>query len=246
MPSPRSLPIYGGRDAGPRPATRDTVKEALDAGTDPVLVVERIARHLDAIAKEHATLDIAGESKPACAKGCSYCCHQRVEVTAPEVFLLARVLRNAEDARRATRLAEVARSVAGMDGRAYHLAQARCALLGDDGACTVYEARPLACRRAHSTDVSVCEAVHLDPAREARVVPACPTLSWNLSSLVLGYLEGAAHAGQPPHQYELHAALAMAMADPASEERFLRGEDPLAAARTRRAEDLPALLGRAC
>ena len=35
-----------------------------------------------------------------------------------------------------------------------------CALLGEDGACTAYEARPGQCRRYHSTDLAPCKAFH--------------------------------------------------------------------------------------
>jgi hypothetical protein len=35
-----------------------------------------------------------------------------------------------------------------------------CALLGEDGACTAYEARPAQCRRYHSTSVDPCTAFH--------------------------------------------------------------------------------------
>jgi hypothetical protein len=86
--------------------------------------------------------------------------------------------------------------------------------------------------------------VHRDPTTDVRV-PFAATLQWNVSSLVLGWLEGSEHAGRPPHHYELHAALAIALGDDNAEARFLAGEDPLRAARTRAAEDLPFALGNA-
>ena len=126
----------------------------------------------------------------------------------------------------------------------------RCALLGDDGACTVYPARPMACRRAHSTDASICAAVHAEPTLEARI-PYAHTLQWNASALVLGWLEGCAHAGRPPHHYELHAALAIALADEDAERRFVAASgpdlepDPLGTARSRDPDELSRVLGRA-
>jgi hypothetical protein len=199
---------------------------------------------LDEVISRWMTLDVPGEPKPACARGCSHCCHGRVEATAPEVFLLVRHLRAHPDPDRDARIESTARAVAGMDGRARRMAQVPCALLGDQNECTAYPARPLACRRAHSTDASLCAAVHADPTLDARI-PTAQSLQWNASSLVLGWLEGCAHSGRAPHHYELHAALQLALADPDSEARFLAGEDSLHAALTIAADDLPRLLGRA-
>jgi Fe-S-cluster containining protein len=239
-----SLPIYGGLDAGPRPGAREQVRDALDAGASPIAVAERVEAALDDVMARWMALDVPGEAKPACARGCAHCCHVRVELTAPEAFLLARYLRAHPDAERDARVAATAAALQGMDGRAHHLAQVRCALLGEDGTCTAYPARPLACRRAHSTDASVCAAVHAQPALDVRI-PSAPSLQWNASSLVLGWLEGCVLVGRAPHHHELHGALRIALADPAAEARFLAGEDPLAPARTVAAEELPRLLGAA-
>ncbi|HEY3818804.1 MAG TPA: YkgJ family cysteine cluster protein [Polyangiaceae bacterium] len=242
MPTRRSLPIYGGVDGGPRPDAREQVRNVLEAGLDPVVVAERVGANVDALVAQWMAFDGSGNAKPACSRGCSHCCHQRVEVTAPEVFLLARFLRIRPDAKRDARVAATASAVEGLGGRAYLRRKAPCALLGEDGACTVYPARPMACRRHHSTDASVCEATLRDPASEV-LVPVAPSLQWNVSALVLGWLEGLAHAGRPPHHYELHAALRLALDDPGAEARFLAGEDPLHPARSRDAAELPVHLG---
>jgi hypothetical protein len=204
------------------------VRASLEAGVDPMRVVERVAAGLDASWAHYAAVASPSEPRPACARGCSYCCHSRVEVTAPDVFLLARFLRARPDAPRDARLAGASAGA--------------CPLLGPEGDCTVYEARPLACRRAHSTDASICADLHRDPQLSTRI-PFAPALQWNASSLVLGWLEGSAHAGRPPHHYDLRTAIRIALEDPQAESRFLAGDDPLRAARTRAAEDLPAVLG---
>jgi hypothetical protein len=242
LPPGRPLPLYGGIDSGPRPAAREQVRASLESGVDPVLVAARVAAHLDALWSHTEALASPGDPRPACTRGCFHCCHGRVEATAPEVFLLARFLRERPDGERDARLARTADSLEGMDRDARHRAQVPCALLSRDGACSVYEARPHACRRAHSTDAAICAAVQRDPALDVRI-PSAPVLKWNASSLVLGWLEGCAHAGRPPHHYELHAALRRALDDEDAEGRYLAGRDPFPAARTVAAEDLPALLG---
>ncbi len=244
MSARRTLPIYGGFDEGPRPQARDQVADALAGGVDLLVVAERVAAHVDAIVARHAVAELPGEPRPACARGCSHCCHARVEATAPEIFLVARALRARGDPSVADGVAATAARLEGMEGRAHQRAQVRCALLGDDGACTVYAARPIGCRRAHSTDAAICKAVHEDPTLDVSV-PFAPALQWTASALVLGWMEGCAHAGRPPHHYELHAALTIALRDADAEARFARGDDPLRSARTRAAEDLPSVLGSA-
>jgi len=238
------LPMYGGVDGGPRPGVRAQVHDALARGVDPAVVAERVGQGLVAVARALAQTEIPGELEPAWDKGCCHCCHQRVELTGPEVLLLCRWLRAYASEALLVRIAETARALAGLSAREHHLCQVRCALLADDGTCTAYEARPMACRRAHSTDAAACAEARREPARETRI-PEAPVLSWNLSSMVLGYYEGAAHAGLAPHMYELHAALVLALARPAEDTLLGAPEDPLASARTRSAEDLPDVLGRA-
>jgi Fe-S-cluster containining protein len=234
--------LYGGLDDGPRPETRAQVAAALERGVDPLVVVDHVARGVDTLVTDIERLDLPGEEPLACTKGCSYCCHQRVELTAPEVLLIARSVR--ESAERRSRVAETARRLGGQDARTHHLAQVRCALLDENGACSVYASRPLACRRAHSTDVGICEAAHRKPTLEV-LVPSSTALWWNISALVLGYYEGSALGGHPPHIYELHAALHVALEDSDVEARFRRGEDPFASVRARHADDLFDVFGRA-
>lgn len=195
---------------------------------------------------DHARLGSPGGAAPACARGCSWCCHQRVDVTAPEVFALAAHVRAELEAPAIEKLRErletTRRALDGLDAREHHLRRIPCALLGDDGACSVYSARPFACRRGHSTDADACRAAYEQPAAEGARIPDNPALSWNTAALVLGYREGYEHAGRPLDTYELNAALATALSDPTAEPRWFAGEDPLAAARTHDAAAIRDLL----
>lgn len=64
---------------------------------------------------------------PACGKGCSHCCTQRIPVTPPEVMLIALWLRRQE------------KDIVSRPGH--------CRFLDERGACGVYPVRPVACRR---------------------------------------------------------------------------------------------------
>jgi hypothetical protein len=216
----------------------------MERGSRPVEVVAVIAQAVDEVVSEHARLGLG--MKPACARGCSSCCHQRVELTSPEVLALADHLRTTLDeaafAKLRARVEETARALVGVDGRAHHLRQIRCALLDDSGSCTAHAARPLACRRAHSTEVAPCEAAHANPAQK-QTIPDDPTLSWNTAAVVLGYLEGLERGGASIDVFELHRALAIALADLGVEAEWLLERDPFAAARTKTASEVRAALG---
>lgn len=239
MASRRKLPVYGpvygGEDAGPRPSTRVEVARALGRGVDPVTVVEHVGVAVDRVQAD--VLGAAnGEPVPACAAGCCHCCHQRVEVTVPEVARLARHLRELPGL--AIRVEKTAKRTRGLSSEAYRREQIPCAFLDSRGLCAVYEQRPLGCRRAHSTDRGACEAAHRTPDA-APEIPAAPSLSWNTSAVVVGMLEGMKHAGLAPDHYELHHALAIALEH--------EHELPLAAldlARTRTSTELATILGQ--
>lgn len=81
-----------------------------------------------------------------CNKGCSHCCHGPVEIRAHEAVLLVEQL---QAAGRELDVAKLARqSNYDVDTwREQPAADQSCVFLGDDGACTVYEMRPNACRK---------------------------------------------------------------------------------------------------
>lgn len=230
------LPIYGGIDAGVRPVAREQVHAAIGLGMRPSEIARQIGRALDDLVSRCAP--------PACTRGCGWCCHQRVDVTAPEVFALAAHLRSTLDeqalAALHARLVATAADLAGVSSREHHLRRVRCALLDDAMACSAYAARPLGCRRGHSLDAEICRAVYDEPGLSA-TVPADATLSWNTGALILGFREGYAHRDRALDTYELNAALSLALPEDL-EPRWLAGEDVLAPARTHDAAEIARLL----
>ncbi len=165
---------------------------------------------------------------PSCGPRCSACCTDLPPVLPVEALRMARVLRARGDGRvRLQRSVELARAFqqllrshtkdeAAIDFtdpryRAAQLAWRRlghpCPVLGDDGNCSAYEARPLSCRaHVHVEDPAHCEPgsprfteverpplwghpreveVELALAKLSRLLglPSVPNLQWGLARL---------------------------------------------------------------
>jgi len=184
------------------------------------------------------TLKAAGERWPsadrwACRKGCSFCCHNAVSVSAPEAFRLAREVR-------ALPAPDRQRVESTLEGRAAELSalrleeQARrrtpCALLTAEGACGVHAARPLPCIGMVSLDRDACEEVFRGPEGTAKI--PVDRLWFTISGAHnLALRLASRDAGLSHVRYELHDALRVALADPTAETRWLSGADPFSACR---------------
>jgi hypothetical protein len=165
----------------------------------------------------------------ACRKGCAWCCHQNVRVSAAEVFHLARWLRanfpEAELKGLAAHARETAARLKGMAQPQRSLARIACALLDTStGACRAHEARPMLCRGQLSLSAQACQRAvespgenRFEPLLEAIHAAGLASMSLELEFAFFG---GGAVSG------ELTAMLALALADPGSEERWARGENP--------------------
>jgi Fe-S-cluster containining protein len=112
-------------------------------------------------ARTQQTIDEVTANAPrlGCKSGCSWCCHQSVEVTIPEAILIAGELADPTDPRRQTML-DTADRFRGRSLIERYRARSPCALLVDNR-CSVYENRPLMCRAMMATDASACHASHL-------------------------------------------------------------------------------------
>jgi Fe-S-cluster containining protein len=107
----------------------------------------------------------------ACHAGCWFCCTIPVAVTVFEAAMVRSAVQSLpEEQQRAIweRLEEHIdlqdQAVADADGqhRAFHH---RCPLLSDQGQCSVYEGRPLACRSLLSQDADRCRRLFLEGDR---------------------------------------------------------------------------------
>ena len=121
-----------------------------------------------AVGRSHAAFDVLNEQiiaqtgvKLDCRAGCAVCCSLRVEVFAHEIFRLARHIRGhfsaAELSALLSRLAAHAETVLPLTVFEHATRNIICPLLGPDGRCSVYAARPQSCRRHHSQDLAACQ-----------------------------------------------------------------------------------------
>lgn len=209
---------------------RASLADAGDPRRLPSSVV-RFHRHVDDIlARSHA----AHATQVACTRGCSLCCSLQVEVLPPEAFALARWLEarfaaSALQAAIAKLRANVARIESiGLDAR--KRTNLPCALLGEDGACTAYEARPAQCRRFHSTRLATCQASHADPADDAIESPAHPAVSHNAQVIVTLAQQGLRNARLDATPADMNVALLAALEDPKAWRRWRDGKKPFVGA----------------
>jgi Fe-S-cluster containining protein len=164
----------------------------------------------------------------ACQLGCTFCCHNEVEVTPPEAFLIAQVIRQYFSPQRQARLKEkILKAAALKTGKSTaELAATRqtrpCPLLEEDK-CVVYPWRPLTCRAMHSLDREHCRTSHAagsllhDEYYQHRY-------TFTLS-LAAGLTEGFRALGCQAATLELSQALREVLLEPPLTERWLKGEE---------------------
>lgn len=103
-----------------------------------------------------------------CGKGCAggVCCYRPVTATLPEIVVVADEIAGLPEDQRERlerRVHEIAQATEGMDSAEMFEAHHGCPLLSDDGACCLYDARPLACRMIFVEDRRDCEAADRRP-----------------------------------------------------------------------------------
>jgi hypothetical protein len=212
-----------GREAGPAFAqARDPARLA----TAVVTLHRRVDEVLATTIEGHAV-------KLACSRGCSYCCSLRVQVQPYEAFTLAAWLRRHFAPER---LAEVVARLKANVARTRSLGEeARkrtnlaCALLGEDGACTAYEARPAQCRRYHSTDLAPCKAFHdtHDDTLEAAMNQA---VAHNADVIITQGRHAVRAAGLDDASVDMNVALLGALENPKAWRRWRDGKKPFVGA----------------
>ncbi len=167
---------------------------------------------------------------PVCKEGCSYCCHQVVFASAPEILRIAdhvKSTRSAEQvAELAARVEAAAERVRTLDLAERAAARVPCPLLDTaTGACGVYPVRPISCRAYHSGDVEACRAA-FDRGEANPVIPINPALFHVAHAYGFGLMTACTARSLDAGPYDLAVALRAALREDLSEA-WLRGEKVL-------------------
>jgi len=159
-----------------------------------------------------------------CKRGCSYCCHLRVEIRPHEAFVLAEHIATRFDAAQraaiVTRLEANLSRIAPLTAATHIRAGIACSLLDDTGACSAYDARPATCRKYHSVSVATCKSAFDDTSAPLTGEIEDETVRLAGNAVTLGHAQGLRDAGYDAELYELHFALWKALTDPKSAKRY--------------------------
>lgn len=196
---------------------------ALLAGAGPAAAAERAHEVMDEAGRR--ALARTPAPAPACSAGCSYCCHVHVEATVPEILAVARHVERtwtavAQAALR-DRLARHVRRVEPLDDQQRWQARIPCALLGDDGRCTIYEARPLVCRSFSARAVDPCREAF--EGRADRTPEPIPALARAHDAVEAGYERALVEAGLSAAGQRLESGLLAALEDPGADRPCILG-----------------------
>lgn len=152
-----------------------------------------------------------------CESGCSHCCNLRVEALAPEVFYIARKLRSERPIRDIESLIEKLKE---FSQRAKGLRTTEhlipCPMLSN-GRCSIYEYRPMMCRKYNSLDASVCET----PFSR---VPESTELTMKSVAIGIGFNSSLEKRKLSSIPHELGQALLVALSDENAIARWAKGE----------------------
>lgn len=170
---------------------------------------------LAVIRQAHKGFDRAYETAPAaaravvaCRAGCGTCCHVPVGVQAHEVLLAAEYIQThfagAELEAVIARFAAHRAAFAGQGMNERAALKIACALLRD-GSCSIYEARPEACRSHHSRNLDGCRS-NLDTGIDI-VDVLIPEIRGRMFAVMLGIDQAATEAGFDDRAYDFGSAM---------------------------------------
>ena len=164
--------------------------------------------------RAYATAPAAARASVACRAGCDACCHVPVGVQAHEVLIVAEHIQKtfSPEALEAViaRAAVHRAAFAGKSNAERAMLRTPCVLL-HAGNCTVYDARPEACRSHHSNNATAC-GLNLDFETEEIDVYVYGVRG-RMFAVMLGIDQAVAEAGYDGQAYDLGSALHEALTD---------------------------------
>jgi Fe-S-cluster containining protein len=200
-------------------------RKAVDAAAGRMQTIRMYGR----LADLQGDIVARGKVELACQRGCSYCCHMRVEMRPHDAFVLSEHVQTKfspeQRARAIVRIEENLKRIALLTPDQHMRAGIPCALL-EEGICSVYEARPAACRKYYSVSVEICRTAFDDPSAPLTGEIEHEQVRLAGNAVALGYAKGLEDAGYDINPYELHYALHRALTNPKAETRYRKGKRP--------------------
>jgi Fe-S-cluster containining protein len=164
--------------------------------------------------RAYASAPAAAKASVACAAGCDACCHVPVGVQAHEVLIAAQhaQIHFSAEALEAliVRAAEHRAAFAGRSNAERTVLRRACVML-DAGNCSIYEARPEACRSHHSHNAQACRT-NLESGREDIDVYIAGVRG-RMFAVMLAIDQAVAEAGFDGRAYDFGSALHEALTD---------------------------------
>ena len=164
--------------------------------------------------RAYAAAPAAARAAVACRAGCGTCCHVPVGVQAHEVLLAAEFIQgHFSPTELEAVIARFAAHRAAFAGRSMEERAALkipCALLRDNS-CSIYEARPEACRSHHSRNLDGCRS-NLETGIDI-VDVLIPEIRGRMFAVMLGIDQAATEAGFDDRAYDFGSAMHEALTD---------------------------------
>jgi len=152
---------------------------------------------------------------PACRAGCAWCCHGvKINVSAPEALVIAERLKSAKN-ELVPAVQAAAERRRHMNTDQYFVSGEPCPFLGASNECTIYDVRPMACRRHCCLDASECERAVKNPKLKLPVSQHAPA---NAVGAISGFALAAAleDTNLDFRTFELASAVSVALRDDAA------------------------------
>ena len=147
-------------------------QSAIDQGLSNATLFSAIESLYDAIDGLNDSIVALSErqnKKVACQKGCHWCCHQAVYANSYELHFLSEKIKSIFSAEKISKYIEAVEEkfavTSKMNEGEVSTYKSPCPLL-ENGACSIYEARPMACRIYLSTNLGTCLEFYQHPENE--------------------------------------------------------------------------------
>ncbi|HDX9008530.1 YkgJ family cysteine cluster protein [Aeromonas dhakensis] len=153
-----------------------------------------------------------------CQKGCSFCCDLRVEVLAPEVFYIAKKLKSkmskSELAKFIEKLEIYADKATGLRSDEHTIP---CVML-ESGVCSIYDYRPMMCRKYNSLDAQVCKNPYAQ-------VPESTEVVLKTGAIGKGFSDSYESRSLSALPHEFGQAILIALTDSKAEQKWANGAE---------------------